>query len=749
MNSRLVVNGYEIDLSESIAVPLNLSITDIKEPEKRKRSFSKTLTLEGTSNNMAFFIAAYSLDISIEESTNIQFTPNLRYDCEFFKNDLRIFKGKFKLNEVKINNGNYTFDCNLLSDAVDIFAKLKDKKLNELDWSEYDHNLTRTNVIKSWNESIKLNGIDNRNFGSDTRGYQPKSYGYIYPLVDYGYNMVGNSPLNFRINQLYPFIYVKEAIKKTLDFALEGTNIEVDYTTDFFTNANMQKLIYGFGGGEQIKLNPDQVIASKVELLNGTKAANTFYGTPSDLKYSNNIPVYYIFSKTFNLLKSPINYTTINQDLNTVNITDGGITFNVVGSYSISVSFDLTLSSSGSTYNTNYLAGTFYTNNIITSLDGTNISTNNFSQTVNTTASHSFNINSNIKTGQKLSFDFYLAQYVNKVDLTYSISNLQITVLANKDAVLTDNSPVSLSSSIPDIKCSEFFKGILNLFYAYMSDPIYDPVTNKSTIYIDSFVNYYLPQEEYDNWTDLIDENKDITIQSNSLVEGNVYSYRFSDEKDYLNTKYRDLVGIGYGEKQLEIETWLNGVVKFELPFNTYVPYKIENSLLIYPMVKEQSIDSNNNTVSKPYKGKGMLCFYNGLRSGVVNIYNAEGSATGDWQIKYDYPLIHHLRFKDNTNFEPLFDLHFAPRNATFDGIKAVPSVNTFTKYHEKFLNEITSIDSKLVNLHLKLSYKDINELDFAKLKLIDGVLYRLNTIKDFDSDAYGTTEVELIKYLG
>jgi hypothetical protein len=163
-------------------------------------------------------------------------------------------------------------------------------------------------------------------------------------------------------------------------------------------------------------------------------------------------------------------------------------------------------------------------------------------------------------------------------------------------------------------------------------------------------------------------------------------------------------------------------------------------------MVKEQSIDSNNVTVSKPYKGKGMLCFYNGLRSGVVNIYN---SANNTYQIKYDYPLIHHLRFKDNTNFEPLFDLHFAPRNATFDGIKAVPSVNTFTKYHEKFLNEITSIDSKLVNLHLKLSYKDINELDFAKLKLIDGVLYRLNTIKDFDSDAYGTTEVELIKYLG
>ena len=186
MNTRLIVNGYELDLSQDIAVPLNLSITDIKEPEKRKRSFSKTLTLEGTSNNLAFFIAAYSSDVNINESTNIQFTPNKRYDCEFFKNDLRIFKGKFKLNEVKILQGNYSFDCNLISDAVDIFTKLKDKKLNELDWSEYDHLLTRDNVIKSWSEGIKLNGVDNRNFGADSRGYQPKSYGYIYPIVDYG-----------------------------------------------------------------------------------------------------------------------------------------------------------------------------------------------------------------------------------------------------------------------------------------------------------------------------------------------------------------------------------------------------------------------------------------------------------------------------------------------------------------------------------------------------------------------------------
>lgn len=734
MNTRLVVNGYELDLSENIAVPLNLSITDIKEPEKRKRSFSKTLTLEGTSNNMAFFIAAYSLDINILESTNIQFTPNLRYDCEFFKNDLRIFKGKFKLNEVKINNGNYTFDCNLLSDAVDIFAKLKDKKLNELNWSMYDHQLSRNNVISSWFDKVQINGVATRNFGADSYGHQPKSQGYIYPLVDYGYVKPNNdSPLNFRINQLYPFIYVKEAVKKCLDYALEGTNIEVDYTTTFFTNENMKKLIYGFGGGEQMKLSSEVINGSEVTVNDALVAYTKINGTKLG---TNN----YSFIKLFNVIKDFSLTSTPIEDINKWNLQTGTIDINSSAKYTLNFNMTLKLYSS-------FSLGVAYVPNIISiKVNGVQVNSLSWSQKLNVNVTHVLNTELNLKAGDKLSIEFKLDVRLQGNDLYYEVSNCDYSLNAENNQTLIDNSIVKLNNSIPDIKCSEFLKGILNLFYAYMSDPIYDPNTNKSTIYIDSFINYYSPQEEYNDWTDLIDESKDVTIQSNSLVEGNIYQYTFSEEKDYLNTKYKDLVGINYGEKQLEIDTWLNGVVKFELPFNTYVPYKIENSQLIYPMIKEQTVDSNNKTVSKPYKGKGMLTFYNGLRSGTVSILNA---SVDDTSVRTLYPFTHHIRFKDNQNFEPLFDLHFASRNTTFDDIKGVPNLNTFEVYHKKFLNEITSIDSKLVTLYLKLSYKDINELDFAKLKMIDGVLYRLNTIKDFDSDAYGTTEVELIKYLG
>jgi hypothetical protein len=747
MNSKLIVNGIELDLSENIAVPLNLSISDVKEPEKRKRSYSKSIKLEGTSNNMAFFVSAYSLSMDVINSSNLSFDPSIKNPCEFYKNDLLIFKGKLKLNEVIIQDKNYYFDCTLFSDVVDIFTKLKDKKLNELDWSEYDHLLTRTNVIKSWSQGIKLNGVDNRNFGADTRGYQPKSYGYIYPLVDYGYNFVSDSPVNFRINQLYPFIYVKEACKKILNFALEGENIEVDYTTDFFTNTNMQKLIYGFGGGQQLKLSSEQTQLNEVGFTGHTNTIS-YVGT----KVGSGSSAYYQTQVTYDIVKIYLQ-DTITQNVNTIQKTVGTIKINssanydtrVFGSFTLA-NFDASLNTSGNTFidsKANKIRFYIEVNGVLKTEQNISISTSGV-------YSYDLKTNISLQAGDVVKLFVSVFARNKNAEFYLTFNALNSNIIPTKEAPVIDNSPVSLSSSIPDIKCSDFFKGILNLFYAYMSDPIYDPITNKSTIIIDSFINYYKNETIYDNWTDKVDYQREISIQSNSLIEGQTYNYRYAEEKDYFNSEYKRLTNLNYGEKQLQINTWQTGNITFELPFNTYVPVKIENSSLIYPKIIEQATDNNGNTTIKPYKGKGMLCFYNGLKSGVVNMYNAQGTATGDWEIKYDFPMIHHLRFKDNYNFEPLFDLHFASRNYSFDGINQIPdNQNVFDKYHAKFVNEITSKNSKLVSLYLNLNYKDIHDLDFSKLKMIDGILYRLNTIKDFDSDAYGTTQVELLKYLG
>jgi hypothetical protein len=75
-------------------------------------------------------------------------------------------------------------------------------------------------------------------------------------------------------------------------------------------------------------------------------------------------------------------------------------------------------------------------------------------------------------------------------------------------------------------------------------------------------------------------------------------------------------------------------------------------------------------------------------------------------------------------------------------------TVNAFSEYYFDMINEIVSPESKLVELFVYLTPEDIKNLSFKRLKMIDGALFRLNKVVDFDSDIAATTKVELIKVL-
>jgi hypothetical protein len=61
---------------------------------------------------------------------------------------------------------------------------------------------------------------------------------------------------------------------------------------------------------------------------------------------------------------------------------------------------------------------------------------------------------------------------------------------------------------------------------------------------------------------------------------------------------------------------------------------------------------------------------------------------------------------------------------------------------------EITDKDSKLVACKAYLNTVDIMTLDFSKLIYLDGVLFRLNKIKDYNPVDLGTTEIQLLKVI-
>lgn len=733
MNAQLIVNDFELDLSMSIAVPLNFAIADIKEPQKRRRSFSKAITLEGTQNNLNYFISAYELDLSIEQTTSVQFRPNEKQSCKYYKDGLLVFSGKFKLNEVKILNGYYTFDCTLYSDTVDYFAKLKDKKLSELDWSEYQHPLTRANVINSWSTSIIKNGSSNRNFGADSRGYQPKGYGYIYPLIDYGYSKP--SLISFRTTDLAPFVYVKECIEKIFDYALDGTNYTINLNSGIFTNPNFTKLIYGFGGGEKTKLSADTIAKMRVtkngNTDNVTKVMNR--GQQYNNGYQYSITENYYPQNTIGIY----NETSLVQNINRTDVF-GNMVINSSGKYTLRIQGTIKVKTTAT-------SPILQSGNITLSylLNSTLIQIKQVPAMITSSyVNYTFDevVEIDLKANDILRLSFKLTSGFISTSTTasyvYEWTSLSSDLQA-KDGVIVDNTIIDMGTFLPDIKCSEFLTGIMNMFYLYVSDPIDNQIT------IGTLQDFYKAESEAEDWTDKIDDNKEITIQANAFVEGSNYVFQYNEEKDYFNTEYKNITGINYGSYQQHVDTWQNGDRVWQLPFSQFLPIEIKNSTMKLIAIREQE----QSGLVKPYKGKGMIMYYNGLKAGKNNILNSGDNTTTS---NVDYPFVHHFRFKEDTTYDnPLFDIHFAPRLTTFDGIQKYPSVNLFNKYHYKFVNELTSIDSKLVNLYMKLTNKDIHELDFSKLKKLNGVLYRLNFVKDFDSDAYESTEVELLKYLG
>lgn len=732
MNAQLIVNDFELDLSSSVAVPLNFAIADVKEPQKRRRSFSKSITLEGTQNNLNYFISAYELPMNVEDSTTISFRPNEKQNCKYFKDGLLVFSGKFKLNEVKINNGAYSFDCTLYSDTVDYFAKLKDKKLSELNWSEYNHYLTRTNVANSWNTSIVKNGVAERNFGADDRGYQPKGYGYVYPLVDYGYTRINQT--TFRVTDITPFVYVKECVQKIFDYALEDTDYTIDLTGGVFASTNFNKLIYGFGGGEKLKLNESEIARLRLHTIGNSDNVTKQMTYDSTTTYGK----WYKYIETYNpLLSSGIyNQTSIVQDINAMNVL-GQIVIRSAGNYKMRFQGSIKIKTSATgmrgisgQITLGYLLNGQYVQILQTPhVVQSTYQTYTFDQEVFLLG---LKVNDLITLQFKLSSAFETPTNNPNIQWEWTALDTDITSL---DGIIKDNTLITINNFIPDIKCSEFITGIMNMFYLYVSDPIDNVIT------IGTLQDFYQDETLAEDWTDKVDHNRDIKIQSNAFVEGSNYVFRYNEEKDYFNTEYKNITGQAYGRYDLHVDTWQTGDREWALPFSQYVPVVVQNSLMKVIKVIEQT-----NGEVKPYKGKGMIMYYNGLRSGQFDLMNNDDDT---YDIKYDYPFIHHFRFRNENTYDyPEFDMHFSSRSYTFDSIVTYPSINLFTKYHEKFVNELTSIDSKLVNLYMLLKSKDIYNLSFSRLKKIDGVLYRLNFVKDFDSDAFESTEVELLKYL-
>jgi hypothetical protein len=100
--------------------------------------------------------------------------------------------------------------------------------------------------------------------------------------------------------------------------------------------------------------------------------------------------------------------------------------------------------------------------------------------------------------------------------------------------------------------------------------------------------------------------------------------------------------------------------------------------------------------------------------------------------------------------YNPFADISWGAPRELFYSASAYTDGNLFNAYWSEYIAEITNIEghSKMMTCSVKLNEVDIYNLDFSKLIYIDGSLWRLNKVLDYNPMDFNVTKVELLKVI-
>ncbi|MFZ9241099.1 MAG: hypothetical protein ACO22R_08145, partial [Chitinophagaceae bacterium] len=73
---------------------------------------------------------------------------------------------------------------------------------------------------------------------------------------------------------------------------------------------------------------------------------------------------------------------------------------------------------------------------------------------------------------------------------------------------------------------------------------------------------------------------------------------------------------------------------------------------------------------------------------------------------------------------------------------------NCYSEYYFDFINEMTNSAGQIVKAYVYWKEIDIRNLDFSKLRMINGALFRLNEVNEFAPESEDSTQIELVKVL-
>jgi len=699
---RLWSGNTDLDLG-TFTTTLNFSIADIREPDKRNASYSKTLTLPGTKTNNKFFENLFEVDIATQT-----FNPNLKAKTVLSIDGVTQFKGALKLRQVNyLLNGEVTYDCNLIGNLADLYQSLGNKKLRDLDLSAYDHTFSKANIEAAWTPTIGT--------------------GYCYPMIDYGENIDLN---RWDVGTFRPAAFVKTIFDKIVSDA--GYN----YSSTFLTSDLFKRLIIP-NSQDHMKLTDAQCTA---RLFNAGRTSNqvqshTFQGNPNGETQTFTIQINNDSSGSYFDNDGSFNTTTYSHE----------------PTYSGSNNYFATLTSSVdiSVY------GSFSPNTItvysIISLVQNNIILN--SQQVLVASqyvpddgnpySYTFTSNLSVSSENTGGTGTYVrvSTYVDAEQFSISSSQTTISNISFKNSVANNSlnigDTVILSSTLPDMLQKDFVTGLIRMFNLYIEQDAND----ENLLNIEPRNTYY--NSTVEDWTAKLATEKNIEILPMAALDFKRITCQYKNDEDYFNKTYTNEYKRNYGSYLAEITNdFVQGDYKVE---TTFAPTPLVGNYVndrIIPTIEQYNADTPPTT--EPINSVPRILYWKGLTN--CQTWNFRYFSQDNF--KTQYPYAGHL---DNPQ-APTIDLSFGVPQKVYYGVNQFINSLTYTDnnlynvYYKQMIDEVTDRDSKLVVAWFNLKPLDIQNLDFRKIIRVKNHYLRLNKVIDYSPIKPELTKCEFIK---
>ena len=681
--TEMFIENKRLDITEEISALITYAVDDIRDFEHKQSNFSKTIVLPGTSNNNALFGHIFDARVSNsydEDSDNVStnFNPAAAADCIIFQNRMQVFKGTIRLMEIVVDKGQVEYEVSVFGELGSLVGVIGSGKLEDLDFSAYDHLWTASNVTGSW-ENVT-------------------GAGYYYPLIDYG--TVSVAKVDYDIRTLRPALYVREYINKIV------TDAGFTWESDLLNTSRFKSLIVP---------NNQQRFQSRTSNIFEVGVTEPYY-------LFNNLggnlsPQFLNFYDEINL------GSFTGSNLNTRFTYTGADT--IVGETIIEVNFDFSHEDDQGTLTLDLYKNGVFIKEIGVFQDGTNITAELSGYQLGLSTNDYIEIKGTVTntTGN----DYYVYIYTG---------NWKINTAAEVWTDINYGDLININDSIPrNILQKDFLSSIVKLFNLY----IYEDRLNSKKLYLKPYVDFY----DYNasgmvDWTYKIDRSRPLRIKPMSEINSRYYNFNFKEDNDYYNELYRKTYNETYG----------NYIYDSAYEFANE---KTEVSIIFSPtpLVGYAGVDKIVSAIYKKNAGVEERTASN------IRILQAK-KITGvtSWSIKNDtntlwtgtaYGYAGHYDDPD----APANDIHFGvPRELYFTLLSGAVNVTQFNVYWSPYMAEITDKDSKLLTCYVKLTSRDIFNLDFSKVIYADGSVWRLSKIEDWNANDPDVCKVELLKII-